>query len=360
VKTASLGRFMAIGVQLAVVASLLIGSRTALAQANSAVAAEWDADELGRVERFWETLPSNALVILDDGNVVAEWGPIESRVKLSSVRKSLISALYGIYVREGVIDLDSTLKELGIDDEPDPLSELERSATIRMLLQARSGIYHAYVGGTPAMLVGRPERYSHLPGTFWNYNNWDFNALGTIFEQEVDRSIGDVFAERIARPIGMQDFRPEDVYYLSDHQTSHRQYHFRMTARDVAQFGELMRRNGSWMGDTVIPEEWVHDSTQSYSEGDARGGYGYLWWIARSGVLYPGIELPEGTYAAAGAVGKYVAIIPEHGLVIALISQREWPDNASQLSRSELPGPTDSTSRAQMGELVALILEAQP
>ena len=31
--------------------------------------------------------------------------------------------------------------------------------------------------------AARPARGSHAPGTFWYYNNWDFNALGTIFEQ---------------------------------------------------------------------------------------------------------------------------------------------------------------------------------
>ena len=36
---------------------------------------------------------------------------------------------------------------------------------------------------TPAMKAARPERGSHAPGTFWYYNNWDFNVLGTVFEK---------------------------------------------------------------------------------------------------------------------------------------------------------------------------------
>jgi hypothetical protein len=34
------------------------------------------------------------------------------------MRKSLISALYGIYVADGKIDIAKTLDELGIDDTP--------------------------------------------------------------------------------------------------------------------------------------------------------------------------------------------------------------------------------------------------
>lgn len=33
------------------------------------------------------------------------------------------------------------------------------------------------------MKDARPPRGSHPPGTFWYYNNWDFNVLGTIFIQ---------------------------------------------------------------------------------------------------------------------------------------------------------------------------------
>ena len=33
------------------------------------------------------------------------------------------------------------------------------------------------------MRDGRPKRGSHAPGTFWYYNNWDFNVLGTVFRQ---------------------------------------------------------------------------------------------------------------------------------------------------------------------------------
>jgi len=53
---------------------------------------------------------------------------------------------------------------------------------VRMLLEARSGVYHAALYETPAMAKQRPARGSHEPGTFWYYNNWDFNALGTIYE----------------------------------------------------------------------------------------------------------------------------------------------------------------------------------
>jgi CubicO group peptidase (beta-lactamase class C family) len=67
---------------------------------------------------------------------------------------------------------------------------------------------------TESMKKNRPARGSHAPGTFWYYNNWDFNVLGTIFEKKTGLKIGEAFYQRIAKSIGMQDFQPNDVYYI--------------------------------------------------------------------------------------------------------------------------------------------------
>ena len=60
----------------------------------------------------------------------------------------------------------------------------EKEATVRDLLVARSGVYHIAQEEAPAMAAARPKRNSHPHGTFWYYNNWDFNALGTISKSE--------------------------------------------------------------------------------------------------------------------------------------------------------------------------------
>ena len=120
------------------------------------------------------------MIVIDRGRLILEWGDPAKRIKLSSVRKSLLSALYGIYVRAGNIALDKTLDQLDIDDDP-PLTPDEKQATLRTVIQARSGVYHSFVGGTPDMRDRMPVRGSHPPGTFWYYNNWDFNVLGAVF-----------------------------------------------------------------------------------------------------------------------------------------------------------------------------------
>lgn len=120
----------------------------------------WSIDGLAETNRFFDTLPPASMVVVDRGRLVVAWGDSARRVKLSSVRKSLLSALYGTPVRDGRINLDDTLEHLGIDDDP-PLTQPEKQASLRMLFESRSGVYHSYVGGTPDMRERMPSRESH-------------------------------------------------------------------------------------------------------------------------------------------------------------------------------------------------------
>jgi CubicO group peptidase (beta-lactamase class C family) len=227
-----------------------------------------------------------------------------------------------------------------------------------MLLEARSGVYHSYVGGTPGMKAEQPARRSHAPGTFWYYNNWDFNALGTIFERQLHAKIGVEFHDRIATPIHMQDFRVEDMYYLrassdplANDKSIHPAYHFRLTARDLARFGYLYLRRGNWNGMQVVPADWVEESTRSYSDTNEGAGYGYLWWVN-------GFGLSERNFSAWGSLGKYLVVIPERDLVVAYLNHAEWPDDPSAMPVTEL-NKLSTVSRLQMGQLLKLVLDAQ-
>ncbi len=318
---------------------------------------EWFEPKLDEARKFFETLPPASLFVVDHGKVVIEWGDSAMKIKISSMRKSILSALYGIYVDKTRFDLDVTIGHLGIDDDP-PLTAQEKRATARMLLQARSGIYHSYVAGTPAMRERMPARGSHVPGSFWFYNNWDFNALGTIFEQQFHQKIGEAFRVKIAGPTQMQDFQVQDMYYLRSRPDSpeyeksrHPAYHFRMTAQDLARLGYLMLQGGSWNGTQIIPPSWVEESTRSYSDAADGAGYGYLWWVN-------GFGLPMKTFSAEGALAKYVVVIPDRDLVVVYLNHTEFPDNASAMTAAELKAlPT--ISQSQMSHLLQLLIDAQ-
>jgi CubicO group peptidase (beta-lactamase class C family) len=120
------------------------------------------------------------LLVVQHGVVVDSVGDVTSRLQLYSVRKSLLSALIGIAVAERKIDPNATLATLGIDDVPPALTDVEKRATVRELLESRSGVYHVALYETKGEGLKRPPLHSHPHGTFWYYNNWDDLVVSSI------------------------------------------------------------------------------------------------------------------------------------------------------------------------------------
>lgn len=279
----------------------------------------WSSKKLEEAKAFAEKINSAAVMVLCDGKVFISWGNVARKYKIHSIRKPLLSALYGIYWGRGKINLDATLEELNIDDIPPSLTKEEKMATISDLLKSCSGVYHDAAAETKEMAETRPERGSHPPGTFFYYNNWDFNALGTIFEKVTGAKIFEAFKKEIAEPIGMEDFSLDDCQYsYEENKSKHPAYNFRMTARDMARFGLLYQRKGNWNGRQIIPEEWIEKSTKAYSmvSEEMGVGYGYLWNVVKPGTAFSNIIFDgKGGFYHTGVGIHTMAVLPEHKLV---------------------------------------------
>lgn len=269
--------------------------------------AGWSSVALEKARRYSESIHSSAVVIVDNGVIVAEWGNIATRHNIHSVRKSLMNAMIGVAVDNRDIDPAATLEKLGISDIGG-LNPTETSATVHDLLTSRSGVYHRAAYETEGMEEKRPPRGSHKPGTFWYYNNWDFNTLATIFNEQTGNDFFSEFRERIALPLQMEHFRLEDARYQFEPSVSeHPAYLFRMTALDLARFGLLFARNGMWQGQQLISADWIRRSTEKHTVLNPKHperGYGYLWWI------------DEGVYYASGTGGQRLFVIPSLDVVI--------------------------------------------
>ena len=140
-------------------------------------------------------------------------------------------------------------------------------------------------------------RGSQTPGTYNLYSNWDFNALGTIFEMKTGRGIYDAFEADIARPIGMQDFHRAVHSRQGDTtRSSHLAYHFVLSTRDMARLGHLMLRDGRWGGaaggPSVVGAHAARVIVTPPAEMNPPGiraqalalgqGYSFLWWTPRT------------------------------------------------------------------------------
>ena len=173
--------------------------------------------------------------------------------------------LYGNYVANGTIDLDLTLDDLGVDDVQG-LMPTEKQATVKDIISSRSGIYH------PASNSGddtdaAPDRGSKKPGEYFLYNNWDFNAAGSIFEKLTGLSIYDAMSKDLTRPLGFEHWSREIHNKPGDSSRSvNLAYHFVLSTRDMARLGELMSRDGCWEGDQLIPQSWIRLITSAHTQ----------------------------------------------------------------------------------------------
>lgn len=234
---------------------------------------------------------TRAVIILENEKVIYEYGPTDKIMNTASIRKSIMSLLFGIAVDKGLVDINKTLAELEID-EYTPLTKQEKTATIRDLLMAKSGIYLPAQGEHDSQITDRPKRGSHKPGSYFFMNNFDANALGTIFMQETGTSIGEFMEEHLAKPLGMQDFSEDNVilgspWFLPKEKSMHKQYYIYMSTRDLARIGAMIANNGRWRKKQILPEKWIKESTTSYSnlkenhiDYGRYDGFGYQWWIA--------------------------------------------------------------------------------
>jgi len=81
-------------------------------------AAGWSSDGLARARNHADTIGSTDVMIVHHGIVVDAWGDLAARSEAYSIRKSVLSALFGIAVAKGQIDISQTMAALGIDDNP--------------------------------------------------------------------------------------------------------------------------------------------------------------------------------------------------------------------------------------------------
>ena len=242
--------------------------------------------------------------------------------------------MYGKYVESGAVDLNKTVKDLGVEDVK-PFLPREQVATLDMMLMARSGIYLPEGPPDPDPTDDPPARGSQYPGAFFYYNGWDFNAAGTAFEKLTGKNIYDALQTDLAEPIGLQDYdRKRQKKNSGLPYTVHPEYAMYLSTRDMARIGLLMLRGGEWNGKRVMPDHWSDGLTQlvthaieifpvslreAQTTGPWRFGYGRMWWVWDQPKLPGGLQVGDfyGAYAAWGTGGQLIMVLPVHDIVIA-------------------------------------------
>ena len=293
----------------------------------------YSSARLNALTEWLKTGNTSAMMVAVHGKVIFQYGDLSRVSVVASVRKSILSMLYGNYAFNGKLDLQKTVKEIGLDDKQ-PFLPIEERATLEQLLASRSGIFIVPDQPSPDSADSyQPRRGTEIPGNYFTYNEWDFNAAGTAFEKLTGKNIYDALESELARPIGMQDFdRAKQVKADNLPNSVHQGYPMYLSTRDMARLGQLMLRQGDWNGKQVIPGDWVRYSTilwtpfqdinphglRNYANPD-RWGFGLMWfvWDEPTYLSHSWTGPMQGAFMAAGYGGQYIAVLPEADMVIA-------------------------------------------
>ncbi len=237
--------------------------------ASIAFGAEWEAyaspeqagfssKKLNKARKAFEASGAQAAMIVHRGAVVATWGDVERRLDCHNIGSSLLMSLIGIHVGSGNLNPNAALSTFGIREIDRFFEEHLEEARVMDLIGGCSGIHHAAANESLG-LKGRRLQYSdHAPGQARCYNTWDRNALLAVFERTAGRGFFDELADNLAGPIGMQDYRPTDGYYVrQENISSLAAFPLRVSTRDLARFGLLILQGGRWGERQIVPEAWV-------------------------------------------------------------------------------------------------------
>jgi len=195
---------------------------------------------------------------------------------------------------------------------------------------------HVRAGG----LVPRPPGYSG-PTSFYGflktlkkegqhgeafaYKTVNSDVLGWLIRRASGKTVGDLLSERIWQKLGME----QDAYVLIDSEgTEFAGGGLNAAVRDLARFGEMMRLDGAYNGQQIVPKAVVDDIRNGGRKSDfEKAGYKTLpgwsyrdmWWVSHNG---------HGAFMARGVNGQAIYVDPKAEMVIARFGSHPLAANA--------------------------------
>lgn len=232
-----------------------------------------------------------------------------------SMSKSITSALAGILVKQGKLDIYKpvNIKEWSNDTRKD--------ITLNNLLQMSSGLEwnegYGSLTDVVKMLYKSGDFYQYTidkpmqvkPDSIWYYSSGTTNIVTGIIRKTfaTEKDYIEFPKKELFDKIGMHSavFEPDASgnYVGSSYVYA--------TPRDWARFGLLYLNKGNWNGEQILPESWVEYTKTPNLK--SNGLYGAFFWLNKSKRLP---DVPEDTYACYGFQEQRVFIIPSKKLVV--------------------------------------------
>lgn len=163
-------------------------------------------------------------------------------------------------------------------------------------------------------------------GEAFHYRTANSDALGWVLARVSGRSVAQLLSERIWQKLGAE----QDAYMSVDSiGTPFAGGGLNLGLRDLARFGEMLRNQGRYNGQQILPESVVADIRRGGSTADfAQAGYTQLsgwsyrnmWWVTHN---------PHGAFMARGVHGQALYVDPVAEMVIARFASHPVAGNTA-------------------------------
>ncbi len=301
---------------------------------------------------------TDGIVVLHKGRIVYEryFGALrpDGQHLAQSVTKSFFGTIGAMLVAEGKLDENAKASVY----VPELKDSAFGDATVRQLLDMTTGLQYSenYADDkaeiwshlSAGSVLPRPPGYSG-PTTFYEflltvkkqgqhgdafaYKTVNADALGWVIARATGKSVGENLQERIWSKLGAE----QDAYFSIDGVgTEFAGGGLNTGLRDLARFGEMMRQDGRFNGQQVVPKAVIDDIRRGGDKGHfAKEGYALLpgwsyrdmWWVTHN---------DHGAYTARGVHGQVIWIDPKAEMVIARYASHPLAGNAN-LDPTSLP-----------------------
>lgn len=303
---------------------------------------------------------TDGILILHKGVVIYEryFGALEAHIPhlAMSVTKSFVGLIAAMLAHEGLLDPDAPV----IRYVPELRDTAYGDASVRQVMDMTIGVQYSETYTDPtaeiwaytaaAGVTARPKGYagpetifdflrglkkSGEHGQAFSYKTCNTEVLGWIVQRVSGAPFAQLLSERIWRRLGME----EDAYLLVDEIGAPMcGAGLNLTLRDLARFGEMMRLDGVFGGERIVPAAVIADIRGGADRDHfAKAGYVTLpgwsyrgqWWVSHDRF---------GAYSARGIHGQAAWIAPGAELVIARFASHPTAANGNgPLDRVSLP-----------------------
>ncbi len=314
-----------------------------------------------QIMTWQESLAKNytdGILILHKGKIVYEryFGELspDGLHAAMSVSKTFTGTLGGLFVEEGLLDADKT----GADYVPELKGSAFGDATIREILDMTTSLKYSEdysdpkaeiwafsAAGNPfpkpASYAGPNNYYDYLKtvqkegehGEIFGYKTVNTDVMGWIVSRVSGKSIPQLLSERIWQPLGTHF----DGYFQIDGAgIAFAGGGFSANLRDMARFGEMVRKKGYFNKKQILPASLIED-IMAGGDQEAFGksvyaslnnwSYRDMWWITHN---------EHGAFAARGVHGQTIYIDPMAEMVLVRFSSHPEAKN-SKIDPTSLP-----------------------